>query len=134
MMSLLPARVLLALERVLLVALLAPVVVIAATAAIPALVLLPFFPGGTDRAVKLITAHTTYARTLLSSSRSDSATGTLINPRDRVQAKPAPRRIADASFPPASSHRSTPSTGPADTIPLTRTAEPSSHAAEPRVQ
>jgi hypothetical protein len=70
MISPLPARPLLALQRVLLVALLAPVVLIAATAAIPAFALLPFLPGGTDRAVKLITAHAAYARTLLSSSRS----------------------------------------------------------------
>jgi hypothetical protein len=69
MMPPMPARVLLALQRVLLVALLAPVALIAATAAVPALVLLPFLPGGTDRAVKLITAYAAYARTLLNSSR-----------------------------------------------------------------
>lgn len=71
MMPPLPARALLALQRVLLVALLAPVVLIAAIAAVPALALLPFLSGGTDRAVKLIAAHTAYARALLSSSRVD---------------------------------------------------------------
>jgi hypothetical protein len=35
------------------------------------LILLPFFPGGTDRATKLLTAHTRYLSTLLTNSRSD---------------------------------------------------------------
>jgi hypothetical protein len=61
----------LALQRVLLVTLLAPVILIAATAAIPAHAMLPFLPGGIDRAVKLISAYTAYARTLLSVSRPD---------------------------------------------------------------
>ena len=58
-----------AFQRVLLVALLAPVVLLAATAAVPALVVLPFFPTGTERTVKLISAWTAYARALLSGSR-----------------------------------------------------------------
>jgi hypothetical protein len=70
MMPPVPAHALPAGQRVLLVALLAPVVLIAAAAAIPAFVLLPFLPGGTDRVVKLITAHTAYVRALLNSSRS----------------------------------------------------------------
>jgi hypothetical protein len=75
MMSHLHACALLALQRVLLVALLAPVVLIAAIAAIPAFALLPFLPGGTDRVVKLLTAHAAYTRTLLSSSRPGPAAG-----------------------------------------------------------
>ncbi|MFI0860809.1 dTMP kinase [Streptomyces smyrnaeus] len=63
------ARPLGALQRVLLVALLTPAVLIALAAAVPALALLPFLPGGTDRAIKLLTAHTTYLRTLLTTSR-----------------------------------------------------------------
>ncbi|MFM9625127.1 dTMP kinase [Streptomyces turgidiscabies] len=62
-------RTLGALQRVLLVALLTPAVLIALTAAVPALILLPFFPGGTDRAIKLLTAHTRYLGTLLTNSR-----------------------------------------------------------------
>ncbi|MGW4759694.1 dTMP kinase [Streptomyces chartreusis] len=58
-----------ALQRVLIVALLTPAVLVALTAAVPALVLLPFLPGGTDRAIKLFTAHTRYLGTLLTSSR-----------------------------------------------------------------
>ncbi|SFH05237.1 dTMP kinase [Streptomyces mirabilis] len=58
-----------ALQRVLLVALLTPAVLVALTAAVPALVLLPFFPGGTDRVIKLLTAHTRYLSTLLTNSR-----------------------------------------------------------------
>lgn len=58
-----------AIQRVLLVALLAPVVLVAAAAAVPAMVVLPFLPNGTERAVKLISAWTSYARTLLLSSR-----------------------------------------------------------------
>lgn len=67
----LPIRPLGALQRVLLVALLMPVVLIAATASIPALVVLPFFPGGTDRAVLLLTTFTSYATALLTNSRPD---------------------------------------------------------------
>lgn len=58
-----------ALQRVLLVALLTPAVLVALVAAVPALVLLPFLPGGTDRATKLLTAHTRYLSTLLTKSR-----------------------------------------------------------------
>lgn len=58
-----------ALQRVLIVALLTPAVLVALTAVIPALVLLPFLPGGTDRSIKLLTAHTWYLGTLLTSSR-----------------------------------------------------------------
>lgn len=80
MMPPMPAHALVALQRVLHVALLAPVVLIAATAAIPAFALLPFLPGGTDRAVKLISAHTAYARTLLGASRPDSPARRLDQP------------------------------------------------------
>lgn len=58
-----------ALQRVLLVALLAPAVLVALAAAVPALALLPFFPRGTDRATKLLSAHTRYLSTLLTESR-----------------------------------------------------------------
>ncbi|MGW3289406.1 dTMP kinase [Streptomyces sp. NPDC001002] len=60
-----------ALQRVLLVGLLTPAVLVALAAAVPALVLLPFLPGGTDRATKLLAAHTRYLSTLLTSSRPD---------------------------------------------------------------
>ncbi|MGV9351122.1 dTMP kinase [Streptomyces spiralis] len=63
------ARALTALQRVLLVALLTPTALIAAVAAVPALTVLPFCPGGTDRAVQLLTAHTAHVRTLLTASR-----------------------------------------------------------------
>ncbi|MFE5088491.1 hypothetical protein [Streptomyces mirabilis] len=56
-------------RRVLLVALLAPAVLVALIAAVPALALLPFFPGGTDRAIKLLAAHARYLSTLLTNSR-----------------------------------------------------------------
>jgi len=58
-----------AIQRVLLVALLAPVVLVAAAAAVPAMIVLPFLPNGTERTVKLISAWTSYTRTLLSGSR-----------------------------------------------------------------
>ncbi|MGW6732354.1 dTMP kinase [Streptomyces sp. NPDC055013] len=58
-----------ALQRVLIVALLTPAVLVALAAVLPALALLPFLPGGTDRAVKLLTAHTRYLSTLLTNSR-----------------------------------------------------------------
>ncbi|MET9196680.1 dTMP kinase [Streptomyces olivaceus] len=62
-------RTLGALQRVLLVALLTPAALIALTAAVPALTVMPFLAGGTDRAVKLLAAHTRYLHTLLTSSR-----------------------------------------------------------------
>lgn len=62
-------RTLGALQRVLLVALLTPAVLIALTAAVPALTVMPFLSGGTDRAIKLLAAHTRYLYTLLTSSR-----------------------------------------------------------------
>ncbi|MDH6108007.1 hypothetical protein P3T36_007673 [Kitasatospora sp. MAP12-15] len=52
-------------QRVLLVALTVPVLAVVTVAAVPALVVLPFLPGGTDRAVRLIRSHVAYARTLL---------------------------------------------------------------------
>ncbi|MFD5124729.1 hypothetical protein [Streptomyces sp. NPDC058385] len=50
-------------------ALLTPAVLVALIAAVSALILLPFLPGCTDRAVKLLTAHTRYLDTLLTNSR-----------------------------------------------------------------
>jgi hypothetical protein len=64
-----PVRALSAFQRVLLVAILSPLLLIALIAATPALALLPFFPGGTDRALRLLAAHTTYLCTLLTNSR-----------------------------------------------------------------
>lgn len=58
-----------ALHRVLVVALLTPAVLIALAAALPALAVLPFLPGGTERTVELLTAHTRYLATLLTNSR-----------------------------------------------------------------
>jgi len=62
-------RVLGALQRVLLVALLAPGMLVAVIAAVPALLVLPFVTGGTERCIKLLSAYTKYARTLLTGSR-----------------------------------------------------------------
>lgn len=64
-----PPHALGALQRVLLVALLTPAVLLALAAAVPALIVLPFLPGGTDRAIALLTAHTGYLKTLLTGSR-----------------------------------------------------------------
>lgn len=100
MMCPVPARALVALQRVLLVALLAPVVLIAAAAAIPAFALLPLLPNGTDRAVTLMGAYTAYARTLLSSSQPAPAPrhlDQLAGPHDTRD--PAPRRIAGIGLP-----------------------------------
>jgi hypothetical protein len=73
MSSLLPwlasPRTLSGLQRVLLVALLTPALIIAITAAVPAMALLPFFPQGTERTIRILRAHTTYLRTLLTASR-----------------------------------------------------------------
>lgn len=65
----LSARTLGALQRVLLVALLTPAALIMVLGSLPALVLLPFLPGGTDRAIKLLKAHTAHLRALLTTSR-----------------------------------------------------------------
>ncbi|MFJ9776767.1 dTMP kinase [Kitasatospora sp. NPDC101157] len=56
-------------QRVLLVALLTPALLVTVLAAVPALVVLPFLPGGTDRAVRLLHTHTAQLRTLLNASR-----------------------------------------------------------------
>ncbi|MGW2725381.1 dTMP kinase [Streptomyces sp. NPDC001492] len=71
MLLLPPARSLGALQRVLLVALLTPVVLIVAIASVPAFVVLPFFPGGTDRVTLLLTTLTGYVTALLTNSRPD---------------------------------------------------------------
>jgi hypothetical protein len=62
-------RALGAIQRVLMVALLTPAVLIALAANLPALIVLPFLPGGTDRATKLLAAHTRYLTILLTNSR-----------------------------------------------------------------
>jgi hypothetical protein len=64
-----PPRALGALQRVALVGLLTPAVLLALAAAVPALLVLPFLPGGTERSVRLLSAHTGYLRTLLTGSR-----------------------------------------------------------------
>lgn len=56
------------LQRVLVVALLTPALLVALTAAVPALAILPFLTDGTDRAVRLLRAHNAYLRTLLTTS------------------------------------------------------------------
>jgi hypothetical protein len=58
-----------ALQRVLLIALLVPVVAVMAVGSLPALVVLPFLPNGTDRATHLLTANRAYLNTLLTGSR-----------------------------------------------------------------
>ncbi|MEI5010334.1 hypothetical protein ACGF3K_12510 [Streptomyces sp. NPDC047980] len=50
------------------VTLFVPAVLIALAAAVPAMLVLPFLPDGTGRAVQLLTAHTVYMRTLLDGS------------------------------------------------------------------
>ncbi|MGW2376574.1 dTMP kinase [Kitasatospora sp. NPDC001683] len=57
-----------ALQRVMVVALLAPVLLIAAIASVPVFAILPFLSHGTERTVRILTAHTAYARTLLTAS------------------------------------------------------------------
>lgn len=66
---LLSSRALGALQRVLLVALLAPALLVAIVAAVPAMLILPFLPRGTERTVRLLKAHTAYLRTLLTASQ-----------------------------------------------------------------
>lgn len=58
-----------ALQRVLLVALLTPAVLLSLLPMVPALLTLPFLPGGTERTVTLLHAHTACVRTLLTGSR-----------------------------------------------------------------
>ncbi|MBD0692983.1 hypothetical protein BG452_12010 [Streptomyces sp. CBMA123] len=62
-------------QRVLLVALLTPLLLLTVLAAVPALVVLPFLPGGTDRAVRLLRVHTAQLRTLLDASRAGARPG-----------------------------------------------------------
>ncbi|MFB7575924.1 hypothetical protein [Streptomyces sp. NPDC056165] len=54
----------------LIIALLVPVLLLVTLAALPALIIMPFFPGGTERMVTLLRAHISYARALLTGSRS----------------------------------------------------------------
>ncbi|WP_181785504.1 dTMP kinase [Streptomyces phytophilus] len=57
------------LQRVLLVAILAPALFVALAVAFPALAVLPFLNDGTDRAVRLLRAHNAYLRALLTTRR-----------------------------------------------------------------
>ncbi|MFE0459295.1 dTMP kinase [Kitasatospora sp. NPDC058965] len=68
------------LQRVLLVALTVPALAAVTVATVPALVVLPFLPGGTDRAVRLIRAHVAYARTLLTHSGPPPAEQSRVRP------------------------------------------------------
>lgn len=61
------------LQRVLLVALLVPLLLVTVVAAVPALILLPFLPGGTDRTIRILRTHTAQIRTLLDTSRTAPA-------------------------------------------------------------
>ncbi|MFE2699255.1 dTMP kinase [Streptomyces mirabilis] len=63
-------RLLVGLQRVLVVALLLPILVVPLVAAVPALTLLPFLPHGTDSALRLLGAHRDYMSSLLTGSRS----------------------------------------------------------------
>lgn len=69
------ARWLVASQPVLRLALAVPALLLTTVAGLPALVILPFIPGGIDRAVRLIQAHMEYARTLLAGSASMRAAG-----------------------------------------------------------
>jgi hypothetical protein len=57
-----------ALQRVLLIALLVPITTVMTAGSLPALMVLPFLPGGTDRATRLLRAHRAYLHTLLTDS------------------------------------------------------------------
>ncbi|MFD0568476.1 hypothetical protein ACFQ0T_03285 [Kitasatospora gansuensis] len=57
------------LQRVLLVALLAPVLAVMVLATVPALAVLPFLPDGDRRTVSLLKTHATTAAVLLRGSR-----------------------------------------------------------------
>ncbi|MFF3071170.1 dTMP kinase [Kitasatospora sp. NPDC057904] len=59
------------LQRVLLVALLSPALVITVLATVPALTVLPFLPDGTRRTVDLLRTHANAASALLSASRAE---------------------------------------------------------------
>ncbi|MFJ8431568.1 dTMP kinase [Kitasatospora sp. NPDC094019] len=61
------------LQRVLLVALLAPVLVLVVVATVPALLVLPFLRDGDRRVVSLLRAHTAALSALLTGSRPDPA-------------------------------------------------------------
>jgi hypothetical protein len=55
-------------QRALLVALFTPAFTVVTIGLVPALLLLPFLPGGTDRAIRLIRELATFARNLLTHS------------------------------------------------------------------
>ncbi|MFC6064360.1 hypothetical protein [Streptomyces ochraceiscleroticus] len=74
-MFLVPPPALAPLQRVLIVALIAPTLLLITVAALPALAVMPFFPGGTERSIALLRAHMAYVRTLLTGSQSNSPTG-----------------------------------------------------------
>ncbi|MFG2825298.1 dTMP kinase [Kitasatospora sp. NPDC048365] len=65
-----PSRAIAPLQRVLVLALLAPALLLATLAAFPALVIIPFLSDGTNRTVSLLRAHAAYASALLTGSRS----------------------------------------------------------------
>ena len=64
-------RQLSALQRVLLVALFVPGMLLMTASTLPALMVLPFFPGGTERAIKLLNVHKAYATAVFTGSASD---------------------------------------------------------------
>jgi hypothetical protein len=68
-----PPRALVATQRTAIFALVAPVLLLITIAAVPAFAVLPFVHGGTDRVVKLLRAHSAYARTLLTGSRNSAS-------------------------------------------------------------
>ncbi|MFJ9459704.1 dTMP kinase [Kitasatospora sp. NPDC101447] len=76
-MALLPLgpRAFSSLQRVLLVALLAPVLLITVLATVPALVVLPFLRDGNRRTASLLRSHTDAAAALLAGSRTDTGPG-----------------------------------------------------------
>jgi hypothetical protein len=61
------------LQRVLLVALLAPALLITVLATTPALLVLPFLPRGTERAIELLQIHGANSATLLNASRAEDS-------------------------------------------------------------
>ena len=71
-MIMLPIRALGATQRVLIIALLVPALLLVTVSALPALMIMPFLPNGTDHVIKLLHTHITYAHVLLVGSRSGS--------------------------------------------------------------
>ncbi|GAA1107682.1 dTMP kinase [Kitasatospora arboriphila] len=85
----LTASMLSVLQRTLLLTLFTPALVLLTLSAVPALTVLPFFACGTDRALRILGAHTGYAKTLLQYSQGEASASR--QPRNAHPAVPARR-------------------------------------------